>query len=258
MPARRKLRLATVRSVRNITPNMRRIVLGGADFADFPTGREGGYIKLAFPDAPHATPDDPAMRTYSVRAHDPASCEITVDFALHGDAGGLATDWALTVAPGDQIALGGPGSVKMVDSTADWILLAADMTGLPALACNVEQLPRDAIGYVVVEITSEADKQPFDLPDGVALHWVINPHPETDKDKLLSQIRALAWRAGRPFVWTACEFDTMRALRSYYRTDRQIGRNEFYLSSYWRAGRTEDQHKVDKAKDNADTVPATT
>jgi NADPH-dependent ferric siderophore reductase len=42
----------------------------------------------------------------------------------------------------------------------------------------------------------------------------------------------------------------MRALRSYYRTERGVDRDQIYLSSYWRAGRTEDQHKVDKQADS--------
>lgn len=242
-------RSVTVTSVTDITPNMRRITFGGGDLGDFPEGKEGGYIKLIFPDLPRVKPDRPVMRTYSVRSHDVAAQTLTVDFAVHADTGGVAMDWAMQAKPGDEMIINGPGSVKMVPEAADWYLIAADMTGLPAALCNLERLPDDAKGYAVLEITSEADKQPLDLPKGVTVHWVINPSPQDLNNALLDQIKALPWLGGAPFVWTACEFDTMRALRSYYRTDRAVAKDMIYLSSYWRSGRTEDQHKVDKNKD---------
>nr|WP_255722999.1 siderophore-interacting protein [Thalassobius sp. Cn5-15] len=248
-------RLATVRSVSHVSPNMYRIIFGGAGLADFPVGREGGYVKLIFPEAPRSNPDRAVMRTYSVRAHDAVRGEISVDFALHGDKGGLATDWALNARAGDTIALGGPGTIKMVDPAADpapdWYLIAGDMTAIPALMCNIERLPETAKGDVVVEVNSEADKQPMDLPAGMTVHWVVNPDADQLNGALVAAIKALPWRAGQPFVWTACEFDSMRALRSYYRNDRGVARDQLYLSSYWRSGRTEDQHKSDKAQDSA-------
>ncbi|NRB05712.1 MAG: siderophore-interacting protein [Rhodobacteraceae bacterium] len=242
-------RTAVVKSVSDVTPNMRRIVFGGADIADFPQGKEGGYIKFVFPDEPRVKPDRPIMRTYSIRAHDSTAGEITVDFAMHADTGGIAIDWATNAQPGDEIPINGPGSIKMAPPDADWYLIAGDMTAQPAAMCNLEMLPDHATGYVVLEVTSEEDKQELSLPEGMELHWVINPSPHSAKEKLLEKIQRLPWRDGEPFVWTACEFDTMRALRTYYRTDRQVAKDMFYLSSYWRSGRTEDQHKVDKNKD---------
>ena len=36
-------RTAVVKSVADVTPNMRRIVFGGPELTDFPVGKEGGY-----------------------------------------------------------------------------------------------------------------------------------------------------------------------------------------------------------------------
>ena len=246
------IKRAVVRSIEDITPNMRRVVFGGEDLADFQSGAEGGYIKLLFLDHPNTELGSPVMRTYSIRAHDQDRGELHVDFALHADTGGIAMDWVVDAKPGDQIALTGPGKVKMVPPGSDWYLIAADMTGQPAAICNIERLPADARGYVVLEVPSDADKQDIPVPEGVELTWVVNPVPAETPGALLAAIKALDWMEGSPFVWTACEFDTMRALRSYYRTDRAVERTQFYLSSYWRIGRSEDQHKIDKRKD-ADT-----
>ena len=242
-------RLVVVRSITDVTPNMRRIVFGGPAMADFPEGKEAGYVKFIFPDAERANPDRPVMRTYSIRSHDVEAGEISVDFVAHEDTGGVAVDWALAAKPGDEILMGGPGAVKMVDDAADWYLIAADMTGLPAASCNLERLPANAKGYAIFEVLSEADKQDVKVPEGVDVQWIVNPKPEENKSVLLEAIMSAPWLEGSPFVWTACEFDTMRALRTYYRNDRGVDRTQFYLSSYWRAGFTEDQHKVSKRED---------
>ena len=244
-----KNRSAIVKSVNDITPNMRRIVFGGPELKDFPKGKHGGYFKLIFPDLPHSAPGEPVMRTFSIREHDEAKGEIAVDMALHGETGGVACDWSAKVKPGNRISISRPGMVRMAPANADWYLIAGDMTGLPAALCNLERLPPTAKGYAVLEITSEADKQNLNLPDGMELHWVINPAPHAEKTQLLDAIKALPWLDGVPFVWTACEFDTMRALRTYYRTERGVEKKALYLSSYWRAGRAEDEHRIDKRQD---------
>lgn len=246
---------AIVQTVSDITPNMRRIVFGGPDLADFPQGKEGGYIKLVFPDLPEVKPGRPVMRTYSIRAQDAAKGEIAVDFALHADTGGIAIDWAAQAKPGDAMPIRGPGTVKMAPADADWYLIAGDMTGQPAAMCNLEILPENAKGYAVFEITSESDRQDLSVPEGIAVHWIVNPNPQDLNHKLLDAVRALVWLDGDPFIWTACEFDTMRALRTYYRTERGVDKQRLYLSSYWRSGRTEDQHKVDKNKDAQADAP---
>ncbi|MEM6306080.1 MAG: siderophore-interacting protein [Pseudomonadota bacterium] len=248
-------RTAIVKEVKEITPNMRRIVLGGPDLADFPEDALGGYIKFIFPNAPRSNPDRPVMRTYSVRAHDTAAGTVAVDFAMHADTGGIAMDWAVGAAVGDEIAVAGPGTIKMAPAEADWYLIAADMTGLPAASCNLERLPPEARGHAVFEIASDADAQELPVPPGMTVIWVVNSDPAQNKTALLDAVQSLDWLPGTPFVWTACEFDTMRALRSYYRLERGLAKAELYLSSYWRAGRTEDQHKVDKRKDADASTP---
>ena len=195
------------------------------------------------------------MRTYSIRSHDAVKGEIAVDFAMHADTGGIAIDWASQAKPGDRMEINGPGTVKMVPPDADWYLIAGDMTGQPAAMCNLEKLTLKAKGHAIFEITSDADRQDLELPEGMHLHWIVNPLPEALNNSFLDAIKGLDWLDGEPFVWTACEFDTMRALRTYYRIERNVGKQMLYLSSYWRAGRTEDQHKVDKSKDAQANTP---
>jgi NADPH-dependent ferric siderophore reductase len=41
----------------------------------------------------------------------------------------------------------------------------------------------------------------------------------------------------------------MRALRQYFRNDRDVEREFIYISSYWKNGVTEEGHKVIKRED---------
>ncbi len=45
-------------------------------------------------------------------------------------------------------------------------------------------------------------------------------------------------------MWCACEFDDMRALRDYFRNQRNVEHDRIYISSYWKNGVSEDGHKV--------------
>ena len=238
-PAPRELQV--IRST-YVTPHMLRITLGGDELAGFPPDQESAYIKLLFPQPGEARP---LMRTYTVR-HQRAT-EIDVDFVIH-DIAGPASSWALNAKPGDIILVGGPGSKKLINPEADGFVLVGDMTALPAISVNLEQLPADARGYAVLEVHSEADIQPLVHPENVQLHWVINPTPDPEGVTLRNYLSKLLWPQGQVSVWAACEFASMRMLRQYFR-EQGVAKSHLYISSYWKIGNSEDQHKVAKRDD---------
>lgn len=229
---------------RYLTSNMLRVTLGGDEIATFPDDQEGAYIKLIFPGEEGAKD---MTRTYTVRYQ--RRNQIDVDFVMHGD-GGPASDWAKSARPGDDIRVGGPGPKKLVDNTADWFLLVGDMSALPAMSVCIEQLPADARGYAVIEVAEESDIQTLAHPPSFALHWVITPELDKDSRGLINRVRQLEWLSGRPSVWAACEFSKMRELRRYFKEDRHLERQELYISSYWKCGSSENQHKLIKRQDN--------
>ncbi|MEM7269942.1 MAG: siderophore-interacting protein [Pseudomonadota bacterium] len=238
-----------VASSERLTPNMQRIVLTGDDLIGFPDGQESGYIKLLFPDAPGSTDKKTVMRTYTIRAFDSAENLLTVDFALHDATEGPASAWAKAASPGDRLIIGGPGPTKLVSNEGDWVFLVGDMTALPALACNLEQLPRHAKGHALIEIIDEEDRQQIDAPEGVEVHWFVNPDYHATLGSLADEAQRLPWLGGEAAGWCACEFHSMKALRSYLRDERGIDKTRLYVSSYWKIGRSEDEHKVDKRND---------
>ncbi|MBM6551791.1 siderophore-interacting protein [Marinomonas ostreistagni] len=224
-----------------ITPNMLRLTLGGAGLKDFPEDQESGYVKLIFP-----VDGGRLMRTYTIR-HQRAD-EIDIDFAIHGDTG-VACHWALHAQPGEEILVGGPGPKKLASEAADWNLFIGDMTSLPAISVNLGQLSKNAKGYALLEVQSEDDIQQLDKPEGITIKWIVNPTPGADSESLLNHVKQLDWLDGSLAVWAACEFSSMRALRQYFKGRDEVSKSDIYVSSYWKHGLNEDQHKVEKRID---------
>jgi NADPH-dependent ferric siderophore reductase len=252
MAQKRKARELTVTAVSQLTQNMRRLTLQGQELASFPEDAEGGYFKLVFPGE---DPEKPVLRTYTIAQYRPDQHEIDVDFMLHmsldGSVDGVAAPWAKQAQPGDGMSIFGPGPATIINPDADWYLLAADMTALPALAVNFGRLPADAKGYIIIEIIADEDRQDLPVPAGMELIWVINPRPGSDDSPLYQAIKALAWLEGKVAVWVACEFKTMKKSRQYFKQDRNVEKSNLYISSYWKKGLDEEEHKIAK-RDDAD------
>lgn len=224
-----------------VTPNMLRVTLGGENMHTLPADQESGYVKLIF-----TTDSKPLMRTYTIRHQ--RENEFDIDFMLHGD-GGPASNWAQHCQTGDEICIGGPGPKKMIAESGDWYLLVGDMTALPAISVNLAQLPDDAKGHAVIEVVSEQDIQSLDHPKGVTIHWAVNDKTGRDNGFLLNQVKSLDWLPGSPAVWAACEFSSMKLLRDFFKQEKTVTKQELYISSYWKYGSNEDQHKEVKRQD---------
>jgi len=242
----------TVLNSTKITANMQRITLQGAVLADFSNDCAGNYIKLLFnsvgdTDLSTVSEDDkPIMRTYTIRSFSPINQTIEIDFVRHITEDlqcGFAARWAMNAKKGDIINIVGPGTIKDMNTHADWFLMVADMTALPALSAKIKNLPNDAKGYAIIKVIENNDIQLIEAPSNFKVIWI------TNEESLASTVKSLTWLDGIISIWTACEFDSMRQLRSYFRTDKQVAHENIYISSYWKQGVSEDGHKVIKKKD---------
>lgn len=256
LKAKRPARLLTVKSAIFLTPNMRRLTLGGDALTNFPADSEGAHIKLLFDQTvqKETSMQKPAMRTYTVAQQRSAQNEIDIDFMLHDSKNGtehaIAAPWSLAAKPGDTIGLFGPGLASYINLDADCFLLAADMTALPALTVSLKTLPSNAKAKVFIEILSAEDKQSLAHPDGVEIVWLINDEPGSDASPLYHAIQQADWPEGRVAAWVACEFKTMKKIRSYLKGERDLKKSHLYISSYWKKGDNEEQHKVAKQADS--------
>ena len=112
----------------------------------------------------------PVIRNYTVRAFRRDELELDIDFVCHGTAG-IAGPWAESVEPGTEVAFIDQGC-GWAPVPADWSLLVADESGLPAVLGILRDMPRDAVGHAIVELIDAADAQDVDAPAGMTLHWV--------------------------------------------------------------------------------------
>ncbi len=246
-------KLLTVISTQQITPNMQRVTLQGEGLAKFPENCEGSYIKLIF-NAEGGTDIDfanmgegqrPSMRTYTIRSISHQNQTIEVDFVRHITHDlqcGFAGRWAMNAQVGDQIFIAGPGAIQDMKTDVDWFFMAADMTALPALSAKARLLPADAKGYAVIKVIEQADAQEIEVPENLKVIWVT-------EESLEEKVREMPWLDGEVSVWVACEFDSMRALRAYFRNEKEVDRENIYISSYWKEGVSEDGHKSLKQQD---------
>lgn len=182
----------------------------------------------------------PLVRTYTHRAWNPQSKEISIDFVNHGD-NGPASSWANNAATGDQLGVAMKVGERKLYPDVDWYFLIGDATAIPVLSCILESLPDTARGHCLIEVATAADVHPEIRHDGFTIQWIFNEQPE--KGSLLDET-AMAVRlpaSGSKFAYVACEYDTVRSLRKYFRKEQQWEREELYAFSYWRAGIAEDR-----------------
>ncbi len=232
------VKIATVIDITDISPHMRRIVFHSKDFSLWPAGLESAHVKIIIPKPGQTHPAiDPLnrkkyMRSYTVRHFDPIAQHLSIDFAIN-DHTGLVSGWASTVSLGAYAGFMGPGPVKHTDFYADWHLLVADFTGLPALAATLERLPETAQGYAVIQVPSEHDKQMIKSPVALDIDWVVNPNPH--KPLLYERVDAYAWMAGEPAIFIATEASQMKQLRRLVKSRPGYQRQKLYASGYWQA-----------------------
>lgn len=240
----RRITTLTVRRTERLTDHLVRVVLGDPGFDDFePVEFTDGYVKLHFDVA-----GETVLRTYTVSVVDPVAREIAIDFVVHGDTG-VAGPWASSAVAGQQLSFFGPAGAYAPRADAEWHLLAADETGLPALAAALRAMPGDARGVAVIEVAGPGEEVPIAAPAGIDVQWVhrgatadVAPADVVGGDApLVTAVRAIDWRPGPVQVFVHGEAETvMHHLRPYLRRERGVPAEWASISGYWRRGRSEE------------------
>ena len=242
---KKELKVFKVANTKQITPNMIRITLVGKNLKGFNYDQIGGYVKLHFSSK---TDDKKLQRPYTIRGYRKKLREIDIDFATHNSDKAIASNWAKKAKMGDIISLTGPSPKKNLNNNADWFYFVGDMSAIPSIMVNLESLPTNSKGIVVFEIFTESDKQKIKLPNGIDVIWVINQN-YSDDQLLIKKIKSLVWLKGKPFIWVACEFNKMKILREFFKVKKKVENRDIYISSYWKKGLNQEEHKIVKKND---------
>jgi NADPH-dependent ferric siderophore reductase len=251
----RGIRRLDVLRTRQVTPAMRRVTFGGAEFAGL---RGGPNLKLLLPprhgmelELPGAAPDGKPLwaeagrravvRTYTVSRLDEEAGELDIDFVLHGDEG-VASAWAARARPGDQAGVAGLGG-RTVRPAARHIL-AGDHTALPALANILAALPQEAQGHAYIEVPDAAEAVPLRHPPGVAVTWLHHgPHGAGRTDLLQRAVCSVPVAAEEDvFAWVGAESAAARTIRTHLRDACGLDRRKLLVIGYWKLGMSETEY----------------
>lgn len=247
---------AEVVATERLSPHLVRILFGGPELSGYqPLNVPDEAVVLWFPrpgqDRPapvtekdgvwghHDPQTAPEGRNYTVRAFQAGeSARMTVDFVVH--PGGIAGEWAVNAQIGQELLITRPRCWYEPPADAKWILAAADLTGLPALARIIEECAAGGPEVHAMVETADADDLAA-LPatqcnarsvdasvgtgNGVA--------PGALADLIAAKLPELLGQ-GPGYVWYSGEAAQSRAIRKLLRKEHGWPLERVTTVGYWR------------------------
>ena len=230
---------ATVLRREPLSPHLVRIVLGGLD----------GFASSGVPDewVGLVVPGQFQSRYYTVRSWDGA--ELVLDVVVHEE--GLVTEWASRDCVGEVVTIQEAKGSFAMPNDARWLILAADLTGMPAVArilecistssTDVGRAGRDLSGVrVFAEVPDDLTGY---LPEHADVTWLQPPGP--DESALASVVEGIAWPEGDGYFWMAGESGQMRAIRRHLLREVKLPSTAYDVMGYWRGGGRRQPRAVD-------------
>ncbi len=236
-------------AITDLTPRLRRIVFDVPDLADLGLPDHGDdAVGIYFPRAGEQCPPameerdgvwgyfdtetSPEGRNYTVRLRGPGPRQITCDFVLHER--GIAGDWARTAHTGDQVVLAHARCWYRPPSTSDWQLLVADLSGLPAVARIMDELPAGACATVIVEVGDAADLAYLPRRDDIEVVTSVGTGNGYAASALTALVQGFDHPVGRGYCWYAGEALASRQIRKHLRSAHGFTADQFDIIGYWR------------------------
>lgn len=246
-------RTVDVRRIEQLAPNYRRITFGGDELAGFQTMAPADHIKVFIPAPGDASvvmqPRDPnaersIARDYTPLAFDPATNELTVDFALHGT--GPATAWARAAEPGSVAGIAGPRGSHIVDGEYfDWFLICGDETSIATTTRALLDIPPGKPTIVVLEVETAADKIALPERPDTEVHWIVRseqPAGAPREELLVETVRALQFPEGTALAHATGETHALKLLRRHLINERGLNREYVAVSGHWKRGSSDYDH----------------
>ncbi|NPD14011.1 siderophore-interacting protein [Xinfangfangia sp. D13-10-4-6] len=178
----------------------------------------------------------PVVRVYTIRAFDPVTSQIEIDFVLHEDDS-PAMRWLKAARPGTILPMIGPRQHFIPQPSGDRkAAIFADETAIPAVYAILKAWPQGLIGEAWIETPDPAAFAELPQPEGVTLHLIARPAGvgAGTTQSLLAAAKALPqpqdWT-----VWAAGERVEMRDLRNHLRS-QGVTRDAMQVLGYWKKG----------------------
>lgn len=238
-------RVLQVSKSERISENFQRVTLSHDQARDMASG--GTHLRLMLPleqgrqpvwprMAANGVPDWPQgedklhARFVTIKNVRQDENEVDIDIVRH--AGGLISDWATSVQPGDTAGVMGPAGVEHLPSMGN-IFLAADETGLPSIARLLETATADASGYVVVAASADLDVHSY-LPSTKLS--VERLDPDEFRSKILARATELTKPNKTTYAHFAGEFQNAQELRKMFKFRLGLTKTSQMSIAFWRDG----------------------
>ena len=181
-------------------------------------------VRLLLPTAPGAPLEIPQWngnefllvdgRRPTIRTLTPLGTDGDVlQLAVLDHGGSPLSSWLLRTAPGDEVAVSGPGRGLTPDpAVLDWIL-AGDESAVPAIATLLGSIAPAATIRVLVEPSDASDGRPA-LPhhDGASVDWATAAPGAPPGDTLVQRLAGVAL-GPETLLWAAGEAAAMQRIR---------------------------------------------
>lgn len=222
-----QLDTATVRVITVVTPQLVRVTLEVPELAADPVWLRPNVAMRFYLDERFGS----TSRVYTVRSADVAASTVDVDVVRHGAESPMML-WLDTLAIGDTVEFGGPRPHFTIPETAGRdAVLFADATSIPALYAILAEAGPGLTGRGWVATDDEVAFAELPKLEGLSLTRVA---PGTGFGAQLATIDAPA----SVVVWGAGERDEMRQVRSFFRTDAGLPKDDVAVFGYWKRGTT--------------------
>ncbi len=237
-------RVMRAKSRKEVFPGLIRVTLEGIDVQALT--RDGIHIRLMMPEKRGRTPVWPTIaengstawptgddklhaRWVTIREIRMDEREIDVDIAHH--AGGLISDWAALDGDEQEVGVIGPSGDPYLEETKD-IVLAADYTGLPAVARLIESTGGRVTGHVFAAAPSRDALAAYLPPSKLTLV----PIPPEDFTVGIAKIIDQADLGKVSYGWFGGEFKAAQAVRSIFKTKFGLQKRKQMSVAFWRSG----------------------
>lgn len=222
----------TVCGIEDITPYYRRVTFLAPELiactSFFPTH----WLRLWVEDA--ARGGALVQRGYTFTGVNSEAGTFALELVIH-DTEGPAMDWVRQVAVGDicEVSLT-PKEVKLPPQVTH-LVLAGDLTALPAINSWLLALPDSmTIDVFLEDEHSDIHLLPQVRHPGAQWHWLT---PDGSRGQALSQAVSKVAGGTDLFLWAAGEKGLVKRIREVVRGDLGLAKTQYYSQFYWIEGK---------------------
>jgi NADPH-dependent ferric siderophore reductase len=182
----------------------------------------------------------PSIRTFTPLrpvGDDVPADRLDLAIVLHG--GGVVSRWAQQAAPGDEVAVSGPGRGYRVDVDAPAYLVAGDESALPAVGQVLAALPPAMPVQAHLETVDGEPGMALPARPGATVTWHRAAVGSPPGDALVAAVRSADLVPGTR-TWVAGEAAAVQRVRRHLFEERGLGRATATVRGYWKHGRAGD------------------